>query len=79
MVVNTIRYKLKLKEINHSWSNIIRIMNTQKMVTTSLKNEKNQIILLTKCSQPNSEVKAIYQALKYKEAPFNLKKYVVPH
>lgn len=79
MVVNTIRYKLKLKEINHSWSNIIRIMNTQKMVTTSLKNEKNQIILLTKCSQPNSEVKTIYQALKYKEAPFNLKKYVVPH
>lgn len=79
MVVNTIRYKLKLQNINHDWKNIIRIMNTQKIVTTSLKNDKNQIILIKKPGQPNSEATAIYQATKYKPMPFVLKKYVFPH
>jgi len=78
MVVNTIRYKLKQQNIHHDWTNIVRIMNTQKIVTTSLKNDKNQTIILKKCSQPNSEVTAIYQAAKYKAMPFNIKKYVLP-
>ena len=78
MVVNTIRYKLKQQNIHHDWSNIIRIMNTQKIVTTSIKNNKGQVILLKKCSQPNSQAAAIYQATKYKQMPFSLKKYVVP-
>ena len=78
MVVNTIRYKLKQQGIHHDWRNIIRIMNTQKMVTTSIKNDKEQVIIIKKCSQPNSEVMAIYQATKYKQMPFSLKKYVVP-
>jgi hypothetical protein len=33
-VVNTIRYQLKGKGINHQWNEIVRIMNTQKAVTT---------------------------------------------
>lgn len=78
MVVNTIRYKLKQKGIHHDWSNIIRIMNTQKMVTTSIKNDKEQVIIIKKCSQPSSQVMEIYQAAKYKPMPFSLKKYVVP-
>lgn len=79
MVVNTIRYRLKQKGIHHDWKNIVRIMNTQKIVTTSIKNDKEQVIIIKKCSQPNSEVTAIYQATKYKPMPFSLKKYVVPH
>ena len=78
MVVNTIRYKLKQKGIHHDWSNIVRIMNTQKIVTTSMKNSKGQLAILKKCSQPNSEATEIYQATRYKSMPFNLKKYVVP-
>jgi transposase len=78
MVVNTIRYKLKQKGIHHDWSNIVRIMNTQKIVTTSMKNSLDQLIIIKKCSQPNSQVTEIYQATKYKSMPFNLKKYVVP-
>lgn len=78
MVVNTIRYKLKQQNIHHDWSNIIRIMNTQKIVATSIKNDKNQLILLKKCSQPSSEATAIYQATRYKPMPFSLKKYVLP-
>jgi transposase len=79
MVVNTIRYKLKQKGIHHDWNNIIRIMNTQKIITSSIKNDKEQVIIIKKCSQPNSEVTDIYQATKYKPMPFSLKKYVVPH
>lgn len=79
MIVNTIRYKLKQKGIYHDWRNIIRIMNTQKMVTSSFKNSTGQIIITKKCSQPISEVTAIYHATKYKSMPFSLKKYVVPH
>ena len=79
MVVNTIRYKLKLQNIHHDWKNIVRIMNTQKLVTTSMKNDKNQVILTKKPSQPNSEATAIYHATKYKPMPFVLKKYVFPH
>jgi transposase len=78
MVVNTIRYKLKIQNINHDWKNIVRIMNTQKIVTTSMKNDKGQIILTKKPSQPNSEATAIYQATKYKKMPFGLKKFVFP-
>lgn len=78
MVVNTIRHKLKQKGIHHDWSNIVRIMNTQKIVNTSIKNSKGQLILLKKCSRPNSEATEIYQATNYKQMPFSLKKYVVP-
>jgi hypothetical protein len=77
-IVNTIRYKLKKQNIHHDWKNIVRIMNTQKTVTTSMKNDKNHVIIIKKCSRPNSEVSAIYQALKYKPQPFTMKKFVLP-
>jgi transposase len=78
MVVNVIRYKLKQNNIHHDWSNIVRIMNTQKLVTTSFQNEKGQLTSIKKCSQPSKEVLAIYQATKYKTKPFAIKKYVLP-
>ena len=78
-IVNTIRYKLKLQGIHHDWKNIVRIMNTQKLVSTSFKKEDGQLMMIKKCSQPNAEVTAIYQALKYKQMPFTMKKFVFPH
>ena len=78
IIVNTIRYKLKQQNIHHDWKNIVRIMNTQKAVTTSMKNDKDQVIIIKKCSRPNSEVSAIYQAMKYKPQPFTMKKFVLP-
>ena len=78
-VVNTIRYKLKQHNINHDWKNIVRIMNTQKLVTTSIKKENGEVLMIKKCSQPNQEVTAIYQAMKYKQIPFMMKKFVFPH
>lgn len=78
MIVNTIRFKLKQSGINHDWSNIIRIMNTQKVVTTSMKNEKGDVLIIEKCSEPQKQVLEIYLATKYKPKPFSIKKHVVP-
>jgi hypothetical protein len=76
-LVNTVRHKLKMHEINSEWREIVRIMNTQKVVTTCVKNNKNRIIRIRKCSEPTEKVKRIYDALKYKYAPFISKKSVV--
>lgn len=77
-VVNTIRYQLKQKGINNEWRDIVRIMNTQKIVTTTMKTQYEQQIIIRQCSEPNEEVKTIYAALNYKEQPFTRKKSVVP-
>jgi hypothetical protein len=53
-------------------------MNTQKVVTTSLENDKNQIVKIRKCSKLREKVGFIYLALEYQQAPFIRKKSVVP-
>ncbi len=77
-IVNTIRHQLKQKGINKEWRDIVRIMNTQKVVTTSMENDCNQQIIIRQCSQPTEDTKAIYTALKFKDKPFSRKKSVVP-
>jgi hypothetical protein len=52
-------------------------MNTQKVVTTCVENDKNQLIRIRKCSEPSKKVKLIYDALGYRYAPFIRKKSVV--
>jgi hypothetical protein len=76
-VVNTIRHQLKEKGINHQWNEIVRLMNTQKAVTTVAQNNCEQIIHIRRCSEPNEKVLAIYQTLGYKSTPFKTKKVVV--
>lgn len=77
-LVATIRYQLKQQGINSDWREIVRTMNTQKCVTTSLVNIKNETISIRQCTEPTKEVKKIYDLLKYKYAPFVRKKSVVP-
>ena len=76
--VNTIRYQLKKKGIVNEWSDIVRIMNTQKMVTTTMINEYDQKIIIRQCSEPGDHVQKIYNALEYKSKPFGRRKFVVP-
>ena len=76
-VVNTIRHQLKKEKIHSGWTEIVRIMNTQKAVSTIAQNDKDEIILLRRCSDPNQKVQMLYDALKYKYAPFTKKKFVV--
>ncbi len=77
-VVNTVRYKLQQKDIKSQWREIVRQLNTQKCVTTVVQNTREKWISKNKCSEPEDKVKGIYNALKYKYAPFIRKKSVVP-
>jgi transposase len=75
-IVSTVRYQLKLHKINHSWSEIVRIMNAQKKVTTTVENIKGETILIRQCSEPSGQVKEICSKLKYNPIPLGRKKYV---
>jgi hypothetical protein len=77
-VVNTMRHQLKQKGIDNEWRDITRIMNTQKMVTTTMVDQYGQTIRIRQCSEPTPQVEAIYNALLYKHKPFARKKFVVP-
>jgi predicted protein tyrosine phosphatase len=52
-------------------------MNTQKAVTTLVQNVRDEIIMICRCSEPNQHVRQLYDALKYKYAPFVKQKSVV--
>ena len=54
----------------------MRIMNTQKRVTTTIKGEGNKTIQIKQCSEPIVPVIQIYQALNYKPVPLSRKKSV---
>ena len=69
-VVNTIRHQLKQSGINCYWSEIVRRMSTQKLVTTQGLNPLGEKVELRQCSSPTKSATEIYRALHYKEAPF---------
>lgn len=75
-LVATLRYQLKNKGVNHDWRELVRIMNTQKRVTTTIKGEGNKTIQIKQCSEPIVPVIQIYQALNYKPVPLPRKKSV---
>ena len=77
-VVNTIRHQLKPKGITSQWKEIVRTMNTQKLVTTTMVNEYDQKIIIRQCSEPIIAVEKIYHALNYKKKPPVKTKSVVP-
>lgn len=76
-LVATIRYQLKQKQCNHDWREIVRIMNTQKCVTTTVENIQGQIVSVRQCTEPTQKVKLIYNLMNYKTVPFYRKKSVV--
>jgi hypothetical protein len=76
-LVNTVRYQLKNHGINSVWSEIVRIGNTQKVVTTSGTNTYNKIVNTRRCSEPNEKLTNIYNILKIKHQPFTKRKSVV--
>lgn len=76
--VNTLRHQLKAKGIQNEWTDIKRVMDTQKLVTTTMIDQYDQLITIRQCSEPNLQVTEIYNALNYKQQPFTRKKSVVP-
>ena len=76
--MNTIRHMLKNNNINHNWTNIVRIMSTQTIQTIELPTDK-KTIHLRKPAKPIVEVQQIYDATKCTHTQSALKKYVVYH
>lgn len=77
-LVATIRYQLKQHGEHSDWREIVRTMNTQKCVTTSIVNIKNETISIRQCTEPTKRAKRLYDLLGYKHAPFVRRKSVVP-
>jgi transposase len=76
-LVNTIRQQLKSKGINSCWKEIVRIGNTQKVITTTGYNKAQQEITVRKCSEPTLKLKELFLALQIKQRPFSKLKSVV--
>jgi hypothetical protein len=76
-LVNTVRHQLKKEGIRSRWPEIVRTMNTQKAVTTLAQNNHEEVIMIRRCSEPSEPVRKLYDALKYKYAPFVKRKSVV--
>jgi transposase len=76
-LVNTIRFQLKRNNINSQWKEIVRIGNTQKMITTTGTNESGVLRQARKCSEPDTALKNIYKLLGHKSKPFTKRKSVV--
>jgi len=79
-LVHAIRCALKKEGINHSWRRIRNIMSSQTAVTTRMKLENGDSLVLRNVTRPNQEQAKIYRALKFKQTSPNMrKKAVVPH
>jgi transposase len=76
-IVNTIRHQLGGRGINSDWRELLRVMHTQKCVTTTMTNDKGQHLSVRRCSKPETKAAMIYDCLKLKHAPFIRKKSVV--
>jgi transposase len=76
-VVNTVRYQLKGKGVTSDWRELVRVMHTQKCISTSMDNDKGQRISIRCCSKPEPKAALLYEALQMKSAPFIRKKSVV--
>jgi len=62
-IIHTIRYKLKAKGINYSWSTIRDITQNQVRVTTTAKCKDGEILYLRKSTIPNEKQKEILDVL----------------
>lgn len=77
-LVAPIRYQLKQQGIHHGWSNIVQIMNSQKVANIHLVAETKDITIRI-CGNPIQQVTDIYKALNFKTKPFKNRKDVVYH
>jgi len=63
-IIHTIRYKLKRKGINYSWSKIRDILSNRVRVTTSMKCKDGTTLYIRQSTELTEKQKEIYDALK---------------
>jgi hypothetical protein len=79
-IVHGIREELKKKNIRYDWRHIRNIMSSQTLVTTRMKLENRDSLIIRQPSRPNQYAAEIYRALKFKQLNQSMrKKSVVPH
>lgn len=64
-------------EIHCCWKEIVWVMDTQKVVTTTAQNKSDEVIIIHRCSEAGEKVRLIYDKLNYKHTPFTKKKSIV--
>ena len=69
-IVNTIRYKLKQHGITHYWTEIKRILSTQKAITTEADNALGERVEMRLYSDPTDSAAELYRALSYSPRSF---------
>lgn len=69
-IVQFIRYQLAKEDIHWSWKEIVRVMNTQKVITSEFSNKNKEWILLSSWSNPEQKAKKIYDALQLDYVPY---------
>ena len=69
--LSIVRHKLKQHGIgiNHYWTEIKRILRTQKAITTEADNALGEPVQLRLCSDPTDSAAELYRALGYNPVP----------
>jgi transposase len=68
-IMQTIRYSLKNKQINESWSTIRKALSTHVRITTTMKRDDGRVIHIRKSTRPESVHTKIYDALNLSHRP----------
>jgi len=69
-IVHFIRHQLAQAGIHWSWKEIVRIMNTQKVIASEFTNKHKEWFLLSNWSYPEAKAKQIYDALQIDYQPY---------
>ena len=56
--------------MTHYWTELKRILSTQKAITTEAENALGERVELRICSDPTDETSELYRALGYHSIPF---------
>ncbi len=76
-VVSVVRYQLSQAGIHNSWTEIVRILHTHKIVSTRALKGNEEQIEIRQCTEPEEKVVAIYRTLKISNIPIKKRKFVV--
>jgi transposase len=68
-IMQTIRYSLKNKQINDSWSTIRKVLSTHVRITTTIKRDDGRVIHIRKSTRPEPVHIRIYDALHLSHHP----------
>lgn len=76
-ILQSVLYQLDLKNVHLRWQTLRDIMSTQTRVTTSLENDKNEVVHVRSSTVAEPEQREIYEALGLSHSPGRRSKSVV--